>query len=67
MDGIPDTNPGRAMWLQQWRLRMGFTVPQAAEALGLSEARLSDNLYQHDRRPSDRTMRLALRLEQKKS
>jgi plasmid maintenance system antidote protein VapI len=34
-----------AVELQDWRKRMGFTVPQAAEALGLAESSLKNLLY----------------------
>lgn len=63
-DPPPQCNPHRAMWLQAWRLRMGYTVPEAARALFMSEARLRDNLYQENRRASNRTVQMAVRLEE---
>jgi len=49
--------------LNRWRKRMGYTVNQAAEVLGLTYARLKENLYHPDRPPSSRTLRLAEQLE----
>jgi hypothetical protein len=42
---------------------MGLTVAEAAEALMISQTRLIDNLYVHDRPPSHRTSEMAIRLE----
>ena len=53
--------------LRAWRKRMGYTVSEAAEALGLSRQRFKDNIYIPDKRPpSARTIELARALEHKK-
>lgn len=53
--------------LRAWRKRMGYTVSEAAEALGLSRQRFKDNIYIPDKRPpSARTIELAQALEREK-
>jgi hypothetical protein len=49
--------------LNAWRKRLGYTIPDAAKALGLSLGRFTDNLYVPDRPPSPHTAAKAKLIE----
>ena len=53
--------------LVTWRERMGLTVAEAADALGIAKQRLRENLYDKKRPPSKRTLRLAEMLEHERN